>query len=232
MVDKRKEFENFLKGVDLNKYRKIYQSIKIVEMDLPKYIQAIKLIYDIYWDKKDFISFDDFYNMYAKEKEVDLEIFRKDVRLCKNCFYLGLPARIYRTWASIITQIQGGYVAESVFGKGTVSMSEELDRAGADIQVNYKGYILNYQVKKESYSREVRQRKEVKKPIAGEFIDLYYTVPSRDIFETPKKRDGDYKIGYLRFKEDKRLYRLDNGFVIFTAETFLPKKREIDSKVS
>ena len=68
--------------------------------------------------------------------------------MCEGCFYKGLKARIYRTWASLITQIQGGYVAESVFGKGTVKMSEALDHKGADIQVNYKGHILNYQVKK------------------------------------------------------------------------------------
>ena len=79
--------------------------------------------------------------------------------MCEKCFSKGLPARIYRTWASIITQIHAGYVAESVFGEGTVVMSGELDHQGADFQVKYRGKTLNYQVKKKSLGREVRQEK-------------------------------------------------------------------------
>ena len=81
--------------------------------------------------------------------KTEIEKFRQKITMCKDCFYRGLPARIYRTWASIITQIHAGYVAESVFGDGTVAMSAELDHQGADFQVNYKNKILNYQVKKE-----------------------------------------------------------------------------------
>jgi hypothetical protein len=98
-----------------------------------------------------------------------LEIFRNKIQMCEICFYKGLPARIYRTWASIITQIHAGYVAENVFGAGTVSMSEELDHKGADFQVEYKNKILNYQVKKKSFSRERRVAKISKNVIAGEF---------------------------------------------------------------
>lgn len=228
MKSNKKKFEKFLSSVDLDSYREKYRPIKIVEMDLPKDIQAISLLYEVYWDKKEFISFDDFYKIYLKEKKELLELFRKKIRMCEKCFYLGLPARIYRTWASLITQIQGGYVAESVFGKDTVSMSGELDYKGADIQVNYKGHILNYQVSKESFSREVRAQKEVKKKIEGEFIDLPYTVPNNDVFDNPKKRDGEYKIAYIRFMKDKTLKRLENGFVIFTEKAFKPQKEKID----
>ena len=38
------KFEKFLKTVDLQSYRKQYSRIKIVEMDLPKDIQAIELL--------------------------------------------------------------------------------------------------------------------------------------------------------------------------------------------
>ena len=132
-----------------------------------------------------------------------MENFRKKIRMCDKCFYLGLPARIYRTWASLITQIHGGYVAESVFGYGSVHMSEELDHSGADFQVRYKDKILNYQVKKETMSREVRTAKKSKTKIDGDFIDIKYNVPSGDYFDNPKKLNGEFKTPYLRFIEDK-----------------------------
>ena len=210
------KFTNFLKTVDLDGYRGKYRPIKIVEMDLPKEIQAIALLYEVYWKEKKFISFDDFYLRYKKDKETLLEDFRKKIQMCEKCFYLGLPARIYRTWASLITQIHGGYVAESVFGVGSVNMSEDLDHAGADFQVTYKRKILNYQVKKETMSREVRQGKKGKIKIKGQFIDIKYNVPSGDYFENPKKLNGEFKTPYLRFVNDKTLNRFDNGFVVFT----------------
>jgi hypothetical protein len=140
--DHLQEFTDFLKTIELKRYRKEYASTKIVEMDLPKDIQAIVLLYKIYWDKKEFLSFEDFYNKYLEEKKELLEKFRIKTGMCKPCFDKGIKARIYRTWASLITQIHAGYVAESVFGNGSISMSRELDSMGADIRVEYK--ILCY----------------------------------------------------------------------------------------
>jgi len=242
-MDKLSQFTEFLKFVNLKKYRKQYSHIKIVEMDLvlPKFIcdklgvnrqdiQAINLLYKIYWEDKNFISFDEFYEIYLKEKKKLLELFRKYVGMCPNCFYKGLKARIYRTWAGLITQIHGGYVAESVFGKGNVYMSRELDSMGADIQVRYKGQIINYQVKKKSYSGVKSGKPEkIDKKLEGKPEPLYYEVPNSDIFDNPKTKSGEFKKGYKRFVEDKRTERLPNGFIIFTPQAFLPKKLEIDS---
>ena len=225
------KFGKFLESVNLNAYREKYRPIKIVEMDLPKEIQAISLLYKIYWDRKKFLDFEDFYKEYLTTYKTDIENFRKKITMCENCFYRGLPARIYRTWTSIITQIHAGYVAESVFGENSVSMSAELDHQGADFQVNYHGRILNYQVKKTSFSREVRQEKKSRKKIKGQFIDIKYEVPSEDYFKNPKKRDGEYKLPYLRFTQNKELKRLPNGFVVFTPYAFRGKKREIDENL-
>jgi hypothetical protein len=217
--------------VDLKGYRKQYAHIKIVEMDLPKNIQAISLLYKVYWDEKNFLTFEKFYERYLKEKGKTIEEFRIKTTMCKDCFSRGLKARIYRTWAGLITQIHAGYVAESVFGEGSVKMSAELDSAGADIRVNYKKHILNYQVKKSSYSGVMSRKPLPRKKITeGEAIDIYYEVPNSDIFDNPKTKKGLFRTGYTRFIEDKRTIRLPNGFVIFTKETFLPKKQEIDSK--
>ena len=226
------EFEKLLQSVDLMSYREKYRHIKIVEMDLPKEIQAINLLYKIYWSKKEFLNFDKFYEQYLKEYGADIKKFQEKTGMCENCFNKGLPARIYRTWASIITQIHAGYVAESVFGEGTVAMSGELDHQGADFQVTYKKKILNYQVKKKSFSGEVRRGKGgVKNKIGGEFIDINYEVPSSDYFENPKKKDGKYKLPYKRFQDNKELKRFSNGFVVFTPYAFERKKREIDKSL-
>src|SRR3989338_1686416 len=226
------KFDDFLKSVDLKSYRDKYRSIKIVEMDLPKEIQAINMLYKVYWDKKKFLSFEKFYEEYLQEHRTDIDRFQEKTGMCKTCFSKGLPARIYRTWASIITQIHAGYVAESVFGEGAVSMSGELDHKGADFQVKYRGRILNYQVKKKSLGREVRQEKpKSKNQLPGEFVDIKYEVPSSDYFENPKKKNGEYKLPYKRFKDNKELKRFPNGFVVFTHYIFEQKKKEIDESL-
>ena len=126
-------------------------------MDLPKEVQAINMLYKVYWDQKKFLSFEDFYKEYLNK---------------------------------------------------------------------YKA--LNYQVKKATFSREVRQEKKSRNQINGEFIDIKYEVPSDDYFKNPKKKDGEYKLPYLRFIENKELKRFSNGFVVFTPFPFEQKKKEID----
>ncbi len=54
LVDK---FEKFLESVDLRDYRKKYSQIKTVEMDLPKDIQAIELLYKVYWEERKFLNY-------------------------------------------------------------------------------------------------------------------------------------------------------------------------------
>lgn len=227
-----KKFEKFLQLVNLKAYREKYRPIKIVEMDLPKEIQAINMLYKVYWEKKKFLSFEKFYEEYLKEHKTEINNFQEKIGMCKICFGKGLPARIYRTWASIITQIHAGYVAESVFGNSTVEMSGELDHKGADFQVKYRGKTLNYQVKKKSLGREVRQEKpKSKNPLSGKFVDIKYEVPSSDYFENPKKKNGEYKLPYKRFRANKELKRFQNGFVVFTSYAFEQKKKEIDESL-
>ncbi|HUP26645.1 MAG TPA: TaqI family restriction endonuclease [Candidatus Limnocylindrales bacterium] len=221
-------FEEFLGTLNLKAYRDTYRPIKLVEMDLPKDMQALEALYITYWDQRRFIGYEAFYQEYRDKYRTAIEAFRNKITMCEDCYYRGLPARIYRTWASIITQIHAGYVAESVFGQETVNMSVELDHKGADFQVIYKGQVLNYQVKKKTFSREVRTAKVSKNPIAGRFIDIGYEVPTEDYFVNPLRQNGEYKLPYLRFINNKELKRLPNGFVVFTPYTFETVKTEID----
>jgi len=224
------KFDKFLKTVNLKDYRKKYSHIKIVEMDLSKDIQAIELLYKVYWDEKKFISFDDFYKRYLKEKKEAIEKFKIKTTMCDDCFKRGLKARIYRTWAGLITQIHAGYVAESVFGEGTVFMSEKLDHQGADIRVEYNKDFLNYQVKKASFSG-VMSRKPLprKSKLEGESVDVKYEVPT--CLSDPKTKKGEFRVPYLRFLNDKRTKAFKNGFVVFTSYTFEGKKKEIDNSL-
>lgn len=223
------QFKTFLGSLDLELYRSNYRAVKIVEMDLPKQIQALDLLYSIYWDQRRFIDFDEFYREYLSAYKKDIETFRKKIMMCRKCFYRGLPARIYRTWASIITQIQAGYVAAAVFTGGRVEMSSALDHKGADFRVLYRGKALNYQVKKETFSREVRRQRTSKDKLDGEFIDIGYFVPRDEYFQKPENKKGEPRKPYLRFKNDKTIERLSNGFVVFTSVLFAQQKNRIDS---
>jgi hypothetical protein len=231
MIMQLDDFETFLGTVNLKSYRDRYRPIKLVEMDLPKDIQALDALYKTYWEQRRFIDYDEFYKEYSDFYSTAIESFRAKITMCHDCFHRGLPARIYRTWASIITQIHAGYVAESVFGAGSVSMSTELDHKGVDFQVAYRGQVLNYQVKKKTFSREVRRDKISANPITGQFYDIGYEVPTEDYFVNPKKLNGEFKLPYLRFINNKELKRLPNGFVVFTSHTFMPAKQLIDESL-
>jgi hypothetical protein len=207
-------------------------------MDLPKEIQAIDLLYQIYWQKrnfyKEFPNYVNFYKKYFKKYKKEILSFQRKTGMCLKCFKKGLPARIYRTWASIITQIHAGYVAESVFGKGAVSMSADLDHKGADFQVKYKKQILNYQVKKSSFSREVRQEKKAKDKLKGKLVKISYEVPNYERIKNPYQKDGknfysDYKKFKEKFLDTRYLKVLKNGFVIFTPLVFKQIKNKIDN---
>jgi hypothetical protein len=181
----------------------------------------------VYWEERNFLTYDGFYKRYLSEKSDRLEEFRKTTTMCEDCFWRGLEARIYRTWAGLITQIHAGFVAESVFGPDTVSMSAELDSKGVDVRVLYKGYFLNYQVKKTSHSGVKSSRPLPRKGnLEGEPIDIKYEVPS--FLSDPKTKKGEFRKPYLRFLEDKRTRCLTHGFVIFSQYVFEPEKTKID----
>ena len=217
MTDLEK-MNTFLASIDLTKYRKKYSHIQLVELDLDKNIQALRHLYDEYWTKRDnFPSYDDFYEKYSADLKEELEAFYRNKMFSEETFYLGLPARIYRTWASLLTQIQGGYVAEELYGRGNVKMSEDLDRKGIDIQIFDGNEKLNIQIKKKTVSREVRapwqgmHRRE-------KIIYVHYEVPRIG----PITRTGLISQAFKNWEErwDNKLGRLDNGFIVFLPGMF------------
>ena len=124
MKTELERFEDFLGGIDLEHYRNQYRRIKIVELNMPRNVQALATMYEEYWHRREnWPDYPAFYETYASNLAEDLEAWRMDAQFSSETFYRGLPARIYRTWASLLTQIQGAYVAETIYGRGNVSMS-------------------------------------------------------------------------------------------------------------
>jgi len=212
----------FLGTIDLAGYRKKYAHIKLVELDLDKNIQAIAHLYREYWERRaNFLPFERFYDVYSADLRAEIERFRKDKMFSKETFYRGLPARIYRTWASLLTQIQGGYAAEKLYGRGNVEMSAELDYKGVDIRVTTGAETLNIQIKKDTVSREVRAPWSFTKKKGVDIIALNYEVPGAKLF----LKNGEPNTAFTRWLDrwSGRLVRLDNGFIIFTPEMFKPE---------
>jgi hypothetical protein len=223
MTTKFEHFDTFVKTIDLNAYRLKYSHIKIVEMDLPKNIQALKALYKYYWSDvniQNIPDFEQFYELYYKDSREEIEKFRIKTEMCETCFNKGLRARIYRTWASIITQIHAGYVAETVFGEGSVTMNDILDHEGKDFVISYHNKVIPVQVKKETHRPEARILRKDSKDI----ISIFYCVPAKSDFEKPYYiKTGLIKpqmLDFIKYSNDGILDRYDNGFVVFTDKVF------------
>lgn len=212
------EFNKFLGQIDLGKYREKYSHIKLVELDMPRNIQAISLLYEYYWDKCELLDCGSFYKVYSKSLSKPLEEFRKKQMFSEETFYRGLPARIYRTWASLLTQIQGGHLANTMYHK--VEMSAQLDYSGIDIRIfpeSKSDEYINIQVKKESLSREVRAPwPQIKNQ--EQIINITYEVT----YAQPLTKTGKISVPYNRWSKryKDKLQILDNGFVIFLPGMF------------
>ena len=209
-------FNNFLAGINLEELGEKYRPIKIVELDMPKHVQALACLYKQYWDKKaDWLGYESFYAIYKNSIADELEQWRKKEQFSSETFYRGLPARIYRTWASLLTQIQGAYVAEHVYGKGNVRMGVSEDHRGKDLVINLGDDVgfLPVQIKKLSYRKEAQRPNSAK----NKYIQIDYAVAP-----PPKTSTGRDSKPFQRWLEEwgDKLERLENGFVVFKPKMF------------
>ncbi len=112
-----KEFEDFLSGLNLQEYREKYTKYKTVELNLAKEILPLRHIYKEYWHKhSNWKDYEQFYSSYYAGLRQKIEDFRDKHFFSEETFKMGFKARIYRTWVSLLTQIQGAYVCASFCG--------------------------------------------------------------------------------------------------------------------
>ena len=215
-----KDFLEFLKTVDLISFRQKYAGYKSVEEDLPRNCQILNHIYKVYWVDRNFLPYEEFIKEVIKELEGNLRTYNlkrnnhdQDAEAAYPMFLKGWIARQYRTWTSIITQIQLGYLAEQYFPNNEVLMSAELDAKGIDIRIIG---LADIGVKKVSARRDITILGEEKEGV----VPIKYWVPSSDVLQNPRTKKGKIRKPYLDFKQDTRLDYLPNGFIVFTEEVF------------
>lgn len=222
MTAQLEKFEDFLAGIDLESYRNQYRRIKILELDLPRNVQSLATMYGEYWHKReDWPDYPAFYETYTANLAESLERWRIDAQFSSETFCRGLPARIYRTWASLLTQIQGAYVAETIYGAGKVAMGVNDDLRGKDLVIDLGAPgKLPVQIKKRSERAEA-QRNTERVRNRRRYIHVDYAVPgAAPLTKTgkPSKRYSDWERQW-----GDRLKRLDNGFIVFRPPLFEPQ---------
>ncbi len=221
-----KAFENFLRGVNLQKYAYL-RGIKTVEQDLPKDLLPLGIFYRHYWDTTDFKDYEEVFAIYWREKLSPhvYDFIKKYFYGCSLQFVEeGFKARLYRIWMSILTQFHFQYLWNALFPEKLVS-SAELDTMGIDAIVELDGVKVAFQVKKVSYRREASERRFSKKQ--QRYADIVVEVPYLvvDVAElegkiaNPRVRRST-KVKYRNVLKvfDRNFARLDNGFVIFKRE--------------
>lgn len=232
-----KEFREFLGSIDLDKYREELKDIKWVEQDLPKEILPLSSIFRYYWDEKQFLSFEDWFekfweeiNTYEESKKA-LEEFKRyyfNKKLEENdWFKKGFKARMYRTWLSVLTQLDFCYLVKDICIKKNKGLNIEcnanLDVKGIDAKINN----IEFQIAKITQRKEARSASRKRT-----LITILYAVFDPEKFKRliNSERVKD-KTGYQKSLEAFNQYfiRLKNGFVVFHENYLNPIIDNIDS---
>jgi hypothetical protein len=216
-------FRDFLGKIPLVKYREELKDIKWVEQDLPKEILPLHSIYKYYWEKREFLDFEEWFEKFWREINEDqeskkaLEGFKKyyfNRTLEENdWFKKGFKARMYRTWISILTQLDFCYIFEYVCEKEgknfKIECNAELDMKGIDAKVGE----IYFQIAKITHRKEARPGKRKMK-----IIQVPYAVFNVEEFQkkiqSPRTKNRE-KYRKLLQAFEKYFDVLENGFVVF-----------------
>jgi len=229
-----RKYRKFLESIPLEKYRKELKDVKWVEQDLPKKILPLASIFKHYWEDRKFLDFDEWFEKFWKEINTSSEskkaleefkryFFNKSLKE-NGWFKKGFKARMYRTWVSVLTQLDFCYMFEYICVKEGKNLklecNAELDIKGIDAKVNNIGFQV----------AQISQRKEARTAVRKKTI---ITIPYAvfNIEEFKRKINSSYvkdKIGYQKALEAfyKYFILLKNGFVVFNDEYL---KRIIDN---
>ncbi len=230
------KYENFLKSVNLNKYKHL-RKIKTVEHDLPKNLIPLDLYYKYYWNTTDFKEYEEVFQIYWNDRLKHIyEFIRKYFYGCSLQFVEeGFKARLYRIWVSVLTQFHFQYLWNALFKEKLVS-SPELDKMGIDGMVKINNLKIGFQIKKISYRREVSDRRFTKKQqkYVNMIVEVPYLVVNIDEIiqklESPRvKKKKEYKKLLEVF--NNYFYKYNNGFVIFRERYLKVLKKLVLQKI-
>lgn len=232
-----KRYRGFLETIPLDKYREELKDIKWVEQDLPKEVLPLVSVFKYYWEEKQFLTFGKWFETFWKELNTKpeskqaLKEFKK-YYFDKNgngWFKKGFKARMYRTWISVLTQLDFCFIFELSCAKEGKNLqlqaNAELDSRGIDARVN----DIDFQIAKISQRKEARIVGGKKK-----IVTIPYAVFNVEEFErrleSPRVKDKD-KTGYRKALDSFRKYfiRLQNGFIVFSENYTKPILDNIDS---
>ena len=216
-------FRDFLGKIPLVKYREEFKDIKWVEQDLPKEILPLRSIYKYYWDKREFLDFEEWFEEFWKEinenqeSKKALEEFKKyyfNRTIEENdWFKKGFKARMYRTWISILTQLDFFYMFEYICEKEGINFkiecNAELDMKGIDAKVGE----TYFQIAKITHRKEARPSKRKMKIIQVPYAVFDIEELQRRI-QNPRTRNKE-KYRKLLKAFEKYFDVLENGFVVF-----------------
>jgi len=216
-------YRKFLSSIPLGKYRNKFREIKWVEQDLPKEILPLSSMFKHYWEERKFLEFDEWFEEFWKEINTvpmsrrALEEFKKyyfDKSLDENgWFKKGFKARMYRTWVSVLTQIDFNFMFEYVCAKERKKLelvaNAELDAKGIDAMVGEIGF----QIAKISHRKEARTVGKKKTVLTIPYAVFNIEEMERKL-NSPRVKD---KKGYQKSLESFHKYFkcLQNGFVVF-----------------
>ncbi len=242
-INDLKKYREFLETIPLDKYREELKNVKWVEQDLNKAGQIqlgsallpLASIFKYYWEKRQFLTFEKWFEIFWEELNTKLESKQalkefKKYYFDKNgdgWFKKGFKARMYRTWVSVLTQLDFCYMFEYICTKEGKNLqlegNAELDARGIDARVNDIGFQI----------AKISQRKEAR-TVGGKkmVVTIPYVVwdpdELRKKIQNPRTR---IKNIYQKMVDSFQKYfiKLQNGFVVFNENYLKPIIDNIDN---
>lgn len=219
-----RSYRQFLESIPLDKYRDELKDVKWVEQDLYPELLPLASIFRNYWHKQNFLDFESWFEQFWEELHSEPTSAEALTRFKRyyfdkdddGWFKLGFKARMYRTWVSVLTQLDFCYMFLHVSDKRgksfRVEANAELDAKGVNLRVGQ----LDFQVAKITQRKEARpsgaEQKKISIPYAvyniGEYTRLSH---SSRVSESSKRM---YRNALRAFH--KYFLSLKNGFVVFS----------------
>jgi hypothetical protein len=229
------KYRYFLESIPLDRYREELKDIKWVEQDLPKEMLPLTSIFKYYWEERQFLTFEKWFEIFWEElnakpeSNLALKEFKK-YYFDKNgdgWFKKGFKARMYRTWVSVLTQLDFCYMFEYICAKEGKNLqlegNAELDARGIDARVNNIGF----QIAKISQRKDARTAGRKKTVVTIPYV-VWNPDELKEKIQNPRTR---IKNTYQKMVDsfEKYFIKLPNGFVVFNENYLKPIIDSIDN---